>query len=67
MITRIEIDGFKSFLDFGLDVPRGIRSRHGYYFDFLAENVDLRVLPRLPAYAEWVSQTEKALEGLGYL
>jgi hypothetical protein len=46
---------------------RRSRARHGYYFDFIGENVDLEVLAQLPAYADWVSQTEKVLKGLGYL
>jgi hypothetical protein len=37
------------------------------YFDYLGRHIDLNMLRRLPAYSAWASETEKALEGLGYL
>jgi hypothetical protein len=45
---------------------RGGRARDDY-FDYLGQNIDLSVLARVPAYSAWASETEKALEGLGYL
>lgn len=44
-------------------------NHHDYhdYFDYLGHNVDLGILAQIPAYAEWIAETEKALKGLGYL
>lgn len=48
-------------------IPKsGARSRDDY-FEYMGQNVDLAVLARIPAYAEWVATTEDALRGLGYL
>ncbi len=44
----------------------GRRSRADY-FDYIGQNVDLDVLAQIPAYADWVAETEEALKGLGYL
>ena len=52
-----------------LDVvrPRGGRRLRADYFDYIGQNVDLDVLAQIPAYADWVGETEEALKGLGYL
>ncbi|MBW8484497.1 DUF4276 family protein [Actinomadura parmotrematis] len=47
--------------------PKNNRRPQADYFDYLGQNVDLDVLAQIPAYAGWVAETEKALEGLGYL
>lgn len=47
--------------------PRSGRRTRADYFDYIGQNVDLDVLAQIPAYADWVAETEEALKGLGYL
>jgi Domain of unknown function (DUF4276) len=37
------------------------------YFEFAGDYISLEVIARVPAYAAWVGETEKALKGLGYI
>ncbi|WP_182881358.1 DUF4276 family protein [Microbispora sp. H10949] len=37
------------------------------YFEYIARNIDLATLAKVPAYAEWVVDARNALKGLGYL
>lgn len=48
-------------------LPRRSRRNRDYYFDYLGRRVDLTVLARLPAYAVWAGEAERALKELGYL
>ncbi|RKS75104.1 uncharacterized protein DUF4276 [Actinomadura pelletieri DSM 43383] len=44
----------------------GRRPRADYY-EYIGQNIDLDVLAQVPAYADWVDETEEALKGLGLL
>jgi hypothetical protein len=61
VITRIEIDRFKSFVDFGMDVRR---AHPEDYFEDIGELADLDILAELPAYQGWLGEIESALRSI---
>lgn len=39
-------------------LPRSMPQPRNFYFEYIGENVDLAVLARIPAYEQWVAETE---------
>ncbi|WP_066942848.1 hypothetical protein [Microtetraspora fusca] len=68
MITRIEIDGFTSFVDFALTCRRSSFSSAPTPAArvSVAEAADISESRKVPAFRQWWNDMIEALEGLGY-